>query len=291
MSVAVFSSMLILAECILYGIGNIYLNIVLQTMPALFCYGIRSLLAFLLFLIFFGKRIFKKIKKSHIFPCLAISCTMTLSMLLGNFSLKYANPSIAGFLLSISVIFSPFFSFLILRKRNCKTIIFPIFLTVTGIYFLCGGGLDFRMGIGEISGILCSATYAMVMVLSEKYLGDIDIFTISLFQTGVGAAISLILGSFISDIRLLSGLPASDWYILIFLAVFCTFAAFYFQNFALSHITSNFASILFCTESVFTAMFGYVILGDRLNRFEICGSILILAGVIIASLRREKIDL
>ena len=253
-------------------------------MPTLFCYGIRSLIAFLLYAVFFGKRILKNIKKEHIVPCLTIAGAMTFSMLSANISLKYADPSTAGFLLSIAVIFSPFFSFIFLKRKPAGRIFFPILLTVAGLYFLCGGGLKFTMGFGEIMGILCSATYAMVMVLSEKHLNVIDVVIVSAFQTGVGAVISLLLGVITDDITLLAELPASNWYTVVFLAVFCTFAAFYFQNFALSHLSSTFASILFSTESVFTAVCAYFILDDTMNRFEFIGSALVLIGVVTASL-------
>jgi len=281
---AVISIILIFAECIMFGIGNVYMNVALQSMPATLCYATRSLIAFVCYLIFFGKHIFKSIKKEHILPCTLISCCMTGAMISGSFSLKYAEPSTAGFLISIAVIFSPFFSFWLLRKKTSKIVIIPIVLTVAGMYFLCGGGLEFTMGFGEIMGVLCSVIYSMTMVLSEKYVKYIDVSILSFFQTGIGALICFVISFFTSDIPILFTMSPSNWYTILYLGVFCSFAAFYFQNFALRHISSNLASILFTTESIFTASFAFIILGDDMTLFEILGSVLILAGVTGGSL-------
>ncbi|MBQ9922054.1 MAG: DMT family transporter [Clostridia bacterium] len=285
---AVISIILIFAECIMFGIGNVYMNVALQSMPATLCYATRSLIAFVCYLIFFGKHIFKSIKKEHILPCTLISCCMTGAMISGSFSLKYAEPSTAGFLISIAVIFSPFFSFLLLRKKTSKMVIIPIVLTVAGMYFLCGGGLEFTMGFGEIMGVLCSVIYSMTMVLSEKYVKYIDVSILSFFQTGIGALICFVISFFTSDIPILFTMSPSNWYTILYLGVFCSFAAFYFQNFALRHISSNLASILFTTESIFTASFAFIILGDDMTLFEILGSVLILAGVTGGSLINKK---
>lgn len=286
---AVISIILIFAECVMFGIGNVYMNVALQTMPATLCYATRSIIAFMCYLIFFGKRIVKTMKKEYVIPCSLISSAMTCAMILGSLSLKHAEASTAGFLISIAVIFSPFFSFLLLRKRTSGMVFIPILLTVVGMYFLCGGGsMKFTMGFGEIMGVLCSAVYSMTMVLSEKYLKVIDVSVMSVFQTGIGAVICFALSFFTSDLPTLLTMPASNWYTILYLGIFCSFAAFYFQNFALRHISSNLASILFTTESIFTASFAFFILGDKMTAFEIFGSVLILTGVIGGSIINGK---
>ena len=214
---------------------------------------------------------------------------MTFAMIFGSLSLKHAEASTAGFLISIAVIFSPFFSFLFLRKKTSKLVIIPIILTVVGMYFLCGGGsMKFTMGFGEIMGVVCSAVYSMTMVLSEKYLKVIDVSIMSVFQTGIGALICFVISYFTSDISILFTMSASNWYTILYLGIFCSFAAFYFQNFALRHISSNLASILFTTESIFTASFAFLILGDKMTFLEIVGSVLILSGVTGGSLINGK---
>lgn len=285
---AVISIILIFAECVMFGIGNVYMNVALQSMPATLCYATRSLIAFICYIIFFGKRISKCMKKEYILPCTLISCFMTGAMISGSLSLKYAEPSTAGFLISIAVIFSPFFSFFFLRKKTSATVIIPIALTVAGMYFLCGGGIKFTMGFGEIMGVLCSVVYSMTMVLSEKYVKYIDVSILSVFQTGIGALICFAISFFTADTSILFTMSASNWYTILYLGVFCSFAAFYFQNFALKHISSNLASILFTTESIFTASFAFMILGDEMTAFEIFGSVLILAGVSCGSLINGK---
>lgn len=284
----ILSSFLILLECIFWGIGNVLVNITLQTMPTILCLGVRSAIASLFFIAVFGKHIFKSIKKEHILPCLLIAAVSTAAFLSAMLSLKYSTATTASFLISLSVVFAPFFSFFIMRKRINLKIVFPIAVIIIGLYYLCGGKVEFTFGFGEFIGIACSAFYALLLTLSEKYLVGIEGTIISLFQTGFGAVSCLILGFFLEDPAVLLRMPASNWLSVIFLAIFATFAAFLFQNFALRYLSSTYVSILFCTESVFSAIFAFIIIGERLTMYETLGAIIVLTGIVVASLIGEK---
>ena len=286
--IAVFSASLILLECLLWGIGNVIVNITLQTMPTILCLGLRSAIAAFLFLCFFRKRIKAVLKKEHILPCSLIGTVSTASFLTAMLSLKYCEATTASFLISLSVIFAPFFSFFILGKRIDARIVVPIVIIVIGLYYLCGGNVEFKFGFGEIIGVVCSACYALVLVLSQKHLKGIDPAVISVFQTGVGAVSCLTLSLIFEDASAVFRLTVSNWYAVIFLGVFATFAAFLFQNYALKNLSSTFVSILFCTESVFSAIFAFLIINERLSAPEIFGSVLVLAGIVAASLTGEQ---
>ncbi|MBE6689108.1 MAG: DMT family transporter [Ruminococcaceae bacterium] len=285
---AALSAFLVLMECLFWGLGNVLINVTLQTMPTILCLGIRSAIATFLFFCVFRTRIKQTVKKSHILPCIAIGAVSTASFLTAMLALKYSTATTAGFLISLSVVFTPFFAFFILRTKIDVIILIPIAVIIIGLYYLCGGNIDFTFGFGETIGVICSAFYGLLLTLSKKYLEGIDTTVVSVFQTGFAAVSCLILGFLLEDYTLLMNLPVFNWLSVIFLAVFASFAAFLFQNFALKNLSSVYVSMLFCTESVFSALFAFIIIGERLTIAEAIGAFTVLLGIITASVMSER---
>ncbi len=285
---SLISVVLILLVCAFWGMGNVLANITLQTMPTVLCLGIRSAIAAFLFFAFFRRRIAKSFKKSDIMPCLLIGAVSTAVFLTAMLSLKYCEATTASFLISIATVFSPIFAFFILGTKTNLKITLPIIAIIIGLYFLCGGSIGLNFGFGEFMGIACSACNALLMVLSEKNLKGIDETVVCTFQSCFGAVVCLILGFIFEDAAVLLSLPPSNWYSVIFLGVFASFAAFLFQNIALKHLASVYVSVLFSTESLFSALFAFLILNERLSGIEAVGAALVLVGIIAASLIKSK---
>lgn len=280
---AVFSTLLVLTECLFFGIGNVLVNIVLQTMPIILCLALRLSISCFLFLCFFRIRIKTTLNKKHILPCIIIAAVSTAAFLTSMLSLKYCSATTASFLISLSVAFAPLFAFLILRTKIDIKIIFPILIITIGLYYLCGGNVEFKFGFGEVMGLTCSACYALLIALSEKHLMGIDATVISFFQSAFGAVSCLILSFLLEDVTIIFRLTAINWYSVIFLSVFSTFTAFLCQNYALKNLSSTYVSILFCLESVSSAVFAFIIIGERLTLSEAAGTIFVLIGIVAAS--------
>ena len=67
-----------------------------------------------------------------------------------------------------------------------------------------------------------------------------------------------------------------------------TVAAFLLQNVSIRHLSPMFVSLAFCIEPVFTAIASSIILGEQMTGIGIAGSVLIMFGVIAASLMKEN---
>ena len=145
---------LLLIECFLWGIGNPVMKIGLEVVPPLLCLSIRYIMAFLIFLLFFGKRIYAKIKLGHLAAYLTISAFTAASFITSAFALIYTTATNTGFLMSTAVIFTPFLSYFILKTRIDKKHILPIAVVILGLYLLCSGGGGLNFGSGEV---FCSA--------------------------------------------------------------------------------------------------------------------------------------
>lgn len=78
------------------------------------------------------------------------------------------------------------------------------------------------------------------------------------------------------------------WATLFLLAAVPTVAGFGLLNLSLVYLPSSVAQLVITAEPVFTALFAYLLLGERLTAVQISGSLLILAGVVFLRIAEGK---
>lgn len=281
---------LVLLQCLLWGAGNPIGKICLETLPPFLCVAIRYSLAFGLFMVFFHKKIASQFKREYIPNCLVIGLFTSASFIFSTLALKLAQATIAGFLMALSVVFTPILSFFILRQKPGKKVIFIILLAVAGLYFLCGNGGSFAFGAGEICALLSALSGAGMLTYSSKHVSDVGPVALSAAQCAVSAVIGFIFAFIFEDFHSLAHVSAEGWWSLIYLAVACTCIAYSLQNIALSRVSATFVSLAFCTEPIFTVIASFFLLGERLSLTGFGGAALIIVGVVMASLGAEEPD-
>lgn len=272
----------ILLECVLWGLGNPVLKLTGGIIPPFTLIAFRFIVAFAFFMIFFGKRVIANLKGVRWPQTLAVCLFTALAFSLGTFALMYTDAVIAGFLMGLAVLFTPFLEPLLLRKRFNWKIVPLVLIVCVGMYLLCGGGA-FSFGIGELLAILCSLAFAIMLTLSEKYVGDMDTITLSTLQCGVAGILGIILALAFDGMYDFTQMTAEGAFGVLYLALGSTCLAYVLQNKAMRHIPATFASLAFCTEPVFTTLFSYLLLGERLQGMGFVGAGIILAGVMAAS--------
>lgn len=278
---------LILLECLIWGISNPLMKIGFTVLTPLFCQSVRFVLAFLLFMLFFRKRIFANMTRKHVVPYLIISAFTAGAFILGAFSLVYTTATNSGFLMSTVVIFTPFVSYLVLKSKVNKKNILPIAIVTVGLYLLCGGG-SFVFNLGDLFALLCAISSAGMLVFSSKYLQEMDPLTTSVMQAGFTGLYCIIFMLLFEDIPNVAEIPLMGWGVILFLAIGCTCLAYVFQNTALRHLSATYVSLAFCSEPIFTAIASYFMLGEQLSAKGFAGAALIMASIIMASLSPEK---
>ncbi|MCI8646534.1 MAG: DMT family transporter [Firmicutes bacterium] len=279
-----FYGSLILLQCLLWGVGNPVGKICLETLPPFLCLAIRYSLACILFLLFFYKKIVTQFRREHIPNCMIIGLFTAASFIFSTLALKITQATIVGFLLSLTVVFTPILSFFILRQKAGKKLIFIISLAVAGLYFLCGNGGSFSFGLGEICALLSALTGAGMLAYSSKHVSDVGPLALSTAQSAVTAVISFIFACILEDFHSLTSVSAEGWWSVLYLAVACTCVAYSLQNIALSKVSATFVSLAFCTEPIFTVIAAFFLLGERLSLTGLLGAALIIIGVVLASI-------
>lgn len=278
----------IVLECALWGLGNPILKMGAQSIGPFWLVALRFLLAFCVFAALRGRHVLRSLKGIRPLPCLLVCVWTALAFTLGSFALMLTEATTAGFLMGIAVLFTPFLEPLLLRTRFRFGILPLVALVTLGMYLLCGGAGAFTFGAGEWLAVLSSLSFAVMLVLSEKYVAGMDAVALSTMQCAVAGILGLALAFCLEGRLALSGLTLRDVGAVLYLALFSTCAAYLLQNKAIRHIPATFASLAFCTEPIFTALFSYLLLGERLAEQGLVGAGIILAGVMAASARKTN---
>jgi len=273
--------MCILIQSVVYGLGKPLTKVGFDSITALWCLAIRFSAAAVLLFIIFGKRTVSQLKVTKPSQWLPPSICMASAYISCNIALGLTTATNVGFVMSLPVIFTPFLSVLLLKKKYPVRSI-PIQLAVVvGLYLLCCGGGSFTFGAGELVALICALSLAFALVFSEKSLNQMDAFSMSTLQTAVTAVISAAAAFIFDDVSVLPGVEPRAWLIVAYLAVTCTCLAYVLQNTALSHISSGMVSMLQCTQPILTAFFSFILLKERLNPLGLAGAAIITICVVV----------
>lgn len=283
-----FYSALLILQCIIWGVGNPITKFGMETVSPFTFLAFRFTLAFLLFMLFFGKGIVKDLKKEYIISASIVGLFTAASFIFSTFALLLTAATITGFLMALSVVFTPILSFFVLRHRADKKLIFVILIVVIGMYFLCANGGKFTFGIGELFGILTAVSGAAMLIYSSKHVSNIGPITLSTIQTLVCAVTCILCMFLFEDIGDLAYVSGEGWFSILYMAVGCTCIAYMLQNIALRKVSATFVSLAFCSEPIFTAIASYFLLGETLSIKGLFGCLLIVIGLILSTLSTDQ---
>jgi Predicted permease, DMT superfamily len=183
-----------------------------------------------------------------------------------------------GFLTGLYVFFVPVLGFLIFRTRPHPIIFVCVPLALIGIYYLNGGGLDsFTQGDGLI--VTSAIFWAMHVIL----LGHVARATglpifVSAVSFLVAGAVALSL-AFVIETPTWAGISAG-WIQIAYAGILSTAVAFTFQAIGQQYVPPANAAIILSAESLFAAIGGALLLGERLPPIGYAGAALIFTAIL-----------
>ena len=208
----------------------------------------------------------------------AVSLVFFLGSALQQFGLITTTVTNAGFLTGLYVFFVPVLGFAIFRTRPHPIIFVCVPLALLGIYFLNGGGLDsFNGGDGlMVFGAVFWALHVILLGQAARLTGlPIFVSAISFLLAG-----ALALGcAFVFEHPELTAIQ-SGWMELAYTGILSTAVAFTFQAIGQQYVPPANAAIILSAESLFAALGGAVILGERLPLIGYFGAALIFVAIL-----------
>lgn len=270
---------LILLQGTVYGLGDAVSKLSYQRINLYTMLTIRYAVAFVFMILVFGPRIIRELKACRIgtwiTPCLSVAGAYLFS----NLALLKTDATSVAFLRSTSVLMTPILMFLFWRKPIKKYHWFLVFVSLLGLYLICGGQSIKQLGQGELFGLMTAVFSAIALLTSTAALEHISSITLTAMEAAASMLFA-ILGCVFGSGFQLAGSTASVWFAILYLALVATIGGYLLQNLALMVISARTVSVLKCFCPVATAIFSFFLLGERLGPQGLLGAGLLIAAVI-----------
>lgn len=190
----------------------------------------------------------------------------------------------SGFITSLYIILVPVFG-LFLKKKPQPWLWVSIALALLGLYMLCGMG-GFSLNLGEGLTLICAVAFTFHILFIDHVSARVDGVRLSCMQFFVCGLISLVIALVIETPTWDSLL--SCWLPIAYTGIFSSGVAYTLQIVGQGYTEPTTASLLMSLESVFSAIFGWLLINQRLSGLELAGCALVFAGVILAQLPGKK---
>lgn len=189
----------------------------------------------------------------------------------------------SAFLTGTAVVFVPLISFLVLRSGVGAGEGAGVLLAFLGLaFFYSDAGLVFRAG--DIWTLAGAAAFAGQIVYTNVAARRSDPFAVSALQAVVAAAVGWIFVGAHGGISV----PARSipWGTILYLGLIATAFILVLQTWALGKTKPVRAGVIYSLEPVFAAIFAMSFFGEGMSAREVLGSAAILAGVLVAEVKK-----
>ncbi len=184
-----------------------------------------------------------------------------------------------GFLTSLYVLFVPLIGFVVSRTKPHPIIYVGVPLALVGIYYLNGGTLD-HLVTGDFLITASAVFWAMHVLTLGRLAGDtgLPIFVSALCFLLAGSL--AVVGAGLLEQPSLAGI-AAGWPEILYSGLLSTALAFTLQAIGQQSVPPANAAIILSAESLFAALGGALLLGERLPLIGYAGAALIFFAIIL----------
>lgn len=226
----------------------------------------------------------KAVRPSHFTPRLwlqiAVLCAAFFAgSILQQYGLAQTSVTNSGFLTALYVLFVPLIAFVVLRAKPHPIIYLGAPLALVGIFYLNGGRLEaFNFGdMLVVASALFWGGHVFMLGLLTRQTG-LPIVLSAITVLGVGAV--CLAGAFVFEVPDLQGI-LGGWVQILYVGLMSTAIAFTLQAIGQQHVPSANAAIILSAESLFAALGGALLLGERLPLVGYAGAALIFFAIIL----------
>jgi len=191
----------------------------------------------------------------------------------------------SGFLTGLYVVFTPLLSVALLRKWPHRIVWPAALLSFAGIFLLSGGDFS-ALQKGDFLTIISALFWAIQLVLIAQFVGRSQRpLTLSFVQF----AVTSLLAASIAIVTETVNLPKLQGALfeILYSGIFATGIAFSLQVIGQRYTSAPQAAIFLSSESLFAALFGALILSERIGWLGLAGCGLIFSAMLLVELVPE----
>lgn len=198
--------------------------------------------------------------------------------------LVYTDAGKAGFLTAMYIVFVPFLG-LFLGQKPGRNALLSLIPAIVGLYLLSCTSVS-GINKGDVLLLLCAVAFSVQILLIDRHCAGLDGLKLNCIQALVAAVLSVpwaLLTETVDASRI-----ASCWLPLGYAGVLSMGVAYTLQIVGQKRVAPSAAALLMSLESVFAALFGWLLLHETMTRAEVLGCVLVFAAVVISQLPEKK---
>lgn len=186
----------------------------------------------------------------------------------------------AGFITALYILIVPILC--IFLKKKVSTISWIcVFLGIVGFYCLtmAGKGQGVHLAFGDFFVLLCAFVFAVHIIVVDHFTESCDGVILAATQFLTAGCISLILMAIFETPEI--GMIKALWLPIIYGGLFSCGIGYTLQVIGQQYANPTTGSIIMSLESVFSVIFGVLLLGERMTLIEIIGCAIIFVAVML----------
>lgn len=198
--------------------------------------------------------------------------------------LVYTDAGKAGFLTAMYIVFVPFLG-LFLGQKPGRNALLSLIPAIVGLYLLSCTSVS-GINKGDVLLLLCAVAFSVQILLIDRHCAGLDGLKLNCIQALVAAVLSVpwaLLTETVDASRI-----ASCWLSLGYAGILSMGVAYTLQIVGQKRVAPSAAALLMSLESVFAALFGWLLLHETMTRAELLGCVLVFAAVVISQLPEKK---
>ena len=190
----------------------------------------------------------------------------------------------SGFVTALYIVFVPIVGVLTGKKAGLRVWLCAA-AAVFGMYLLCVGS-GFSVAGGDLLTLGCAVLFTFHICYISAVSPRMDGVRLSCVQFFVCSALSAI-GMFVFESPDWASIR-SCWLPIVYAGVFSGGVAYTFQIIGERDVQPALASLLMSLESVFAALFGWILIGQGLSGRELIGCAIMFAAILLSQLPERK---
>lgn len=224
--------------------------------------------------------IFKvKLNKDILIKGFIAGTFLFLAYLFQTIGLRYTSPTNSAFITSISIPITPFFNFLLTKRKIILRTYIAIFIVIIGLYLLFGGSLN-SINFGDFLTLICAIFWALhISTIGYFSLNDesLSFLFSQVWTVFILSSISLIVTK-----KSVLPIPINSLLGAIIVAIFATIIPFYIQIKYQNNKNTIKTAFIFATEPIFANILEFFLLGTIYSLINYIGMLFIFLSSFIA---------
>lgn len=198
--------------------------------------------------------------------------------------LVYTDAGKAGFLTAMYIVFVPFLGLFVGQKpgRNALLSLLP---AIVGLYLLSCTSVS-GINKGDVLLLLCAVAFSVQILLIDRHCAGLDGLKLNCIQALVVTVLSVPCALLTETVD--ASLIASCWLPLGYAGILSMGVAYTLQIVGQKRVTPSAAALLMSLESVFAALFGWLLLDQTLSTRELFGCAVMFAAIILSQLPERR---